>query len=284
MKRSITGFLLLFITVVLVSCEDVVPLDPAQGKPVVIVEGWISSKEAVNNVKLYLARRFNSTEAYTPITGATLVLSDNRGNKLVLPERSAGNYEIAGVRPAAGTIYTLSVSSSYGEYEAVTEVRRRSLKIDSLGFEYNTEGISYNNDGYYPLFSGSEREGEGDRVLFKLYRNGRFLNRARDINLLEDRLIDGRHLLGAELDIDSGLVKGDKLKVEVWSLDENAYYFWTDLRAQLASGGLFSPPMTNTRSNVIRKSDTSAAVNGFFGSSLVDTHEITVGTGMAPHK
>lgn len=261
----------------LVACEDAVDFNPNEGKPVVIVEGWISNLQAQSDLKLYLAKPFATSSGYTKISGATITLTNNAGFSAQLKEVSEGVYRITGTTPRAGMIYNLDIHCSYGDYTAQTEVRRNSLRIDSLGFEYQTEGIGYNNDGYYPTFSASEREGKGDYVLMKLYKNGRFLNRSRDINVLEDRLIDGQHLINSDLDIDSGLVKGDLLRVEVWSLDRAAYNFWQDVRDQLSSGFIFSPPMSNTRSNLEKKSNSSAEVNGFFGASLVTYKEKLVG-------
>lgn len=262
-----------FAAVMLSSCEDVIELPARDGKDLLIVEGWLSNKQGPQYVKLYLARPINSNGGYTPVTGANITLRSDAGFSAKVSEVEPGKYLLPRVQIAIGVTYHLDINSEYGDYEASSTASRMPLKVDSLKFQYNEKSIVYSESGYYPYISGTESPGKGDFMMLKIYRNGKFLTRARDLNLLEDRFIDGNYLQNAELEIDSPFVANDRIRVEVWSLDEPAFDFWSDIRQQLLNGGVFATPLFNTRSNVKRKADGAIEVNGFFGVSLVSAIE-----------
>ncbi len=274
MNKSIFNILCIgAISLLLVACEDVIDLKVNNAQPLMIVEGWLSNKRSDQFVKLYLAKPINGAGSYTPVSGASVHLRSSAGLNALLTESSPGAYKLPATRVAEGVTYNLSIDSEYGSYEASTTVNRMSLTIDSLRFQYNEKSIAYSESGYYPYISGQEKLGKGDYMILKVYRNGKFLTRARDLNIIEDRFIDGNYLMNSELDIDSPFVENDRVKIEVWSLDEQAFDFWTDIRQQLLNGGVFATPLFNTRSNIKKTSPEAIAVNGFFGVSLVSSIE-----------
>lgn len=62
----------------------------------------------------------------------------------------------------------------------------------------------------------------------------------------------------------------------MWSLTEDAFHFWSDVRTQLNNGGLFAVPGSNTRTNVIKKDPSSLDVVGYFAASEIKVFENVV--------
>ncbi len=255
------------------SCQDVIDIKIDKGEPVMVVEGWLTNKREVQYIKLYKSKGITEAGEYPPVSQAQLVLSDGAGHKETLTEVSQGSYAIAKLKAVAGRTYTLSIQTSDGSYEAVSTVPRLSLSPDSVTYKYEDKSIFYEHAGYYPMINGAELDGPGDYVQIKLYKNGRYLNSANDLNLFSDKYADGYYIMNMELNVDSPYVSGDLIKAEVWSLTEHAYFFWHDIRDQLFNAQVFATPLTNVRSNIDKVTPGSKNVTGYFGTSIVRSAE-----------
>lgn len=267
---------LLFFALLFSACEDPIDMDIKQGNQALIVEGWLTNKAEKHYVKLYLTKTLDDKNAYEPVTGATIDLSDDAGNSEVLKEVSAGKYEISSIRGIEGRTYTLVIEAPQGNYQAVSRMPRLSMAPDSLTFKFEEKSIVYDEEGYYPYIYGQELPGKGDYIQVKLFKNGRYLNHPEDINIFSDEFVDGSYINNTELEVDSAFARGDVVKAEVWSLTEEAYHFWVDMQTQLRNGGVFASPLTNTRTNIRKLNPEAKNVNGFFGTSLVGTTEAKV--------
>lgn len=262
----------LFATFLLSSCEDRIDFKVDEATPALVVEGWLTDKPENHYVKLYSTKALGGSNDFEPVSQATLTLNDDAGNSEVLKEVSPGNYEISAIKGVEARTYTLRIQTSGGSYEAVSKMPRLSVAPDSLSFKFEEKSIIYEQEGYYPYIHGQELPGIGDYIQVKLFKNNRYLNRVDDINIFSDEFVDGNYI-HAGLQIDSAFVQGDTLKAEVWSLTENAYYFWADIRTQLQNGGIFASPLTNTRTNIKKLTEASKNVTGYFGTSLVRSAE-----------
>jgi hypothetical protein len=266
----------LFAAFALSSCEDVIDVNIPETKKTLVVEGWLTNKAEAGIVKLYYTNGLGTNSNFNAVTNATLTLTDNTGTSEVLQEVNPGKYAINTMKSVEGRQYRLSISSSAGNYEAVADVKRLSMPLDSLTFKFEKKSTIYEKEGYYPLSHGQEYEGEGDFIQVKLYKNGSYLNKARDLNLFEDTFVDGNYIGKTEISVQEPFAKNDLAKAEVWSLTEDAYRFWNDIRTQLQNGQIFATPLANTRTNIKKNSANATDVIGYFGASLVQSVETTV--------
>ncbi|WP_423146197.1 DUF4249 domain-containing protein [Rubrolithibacter danxiaensis] len=266
MKRN--NILLLIVLCLLCSCDDVIDVDVKKEQEALVVEGWLTNQDRLHYVKLYKTIPFFNKPEFPPVQHAVVTLKDNAGHTEVLEEAEPGIYSIR-MRGRVGRIYTLSIQSDVGEYEAVTEMKRLGTSLDSVTYVYKEKSVLYENPGYYPLISGQEKKGKGDYLLLKIARNGSPLLSARDINLFSDEFVDGNYIKQAEVFLKDPLQKDDIIYFEGWSLTEDAFRFWLDIQTQLRNGGIFSVPATNTRTNVVKLTSNSLNVTGYFGASAV---------------
>ena len=269
-------YLMAFIVLLFSSCEDVVEMDVKQGKEAFVVEGWITNKEEGNYIKLFKTIPYFNNPEFPAITNAVVTVSDDAGNVEILKETEPGKYEIQSLKGVVGRTYKLGIQSKEGSYEAITTMQRLSWNMDSVTYEYKKKSVMVEKEGYYPAIYGQEQENIGDFILLKIAKNGTWLKSYKDINLFSDEFVDGNYITAAEPGLKDPFKKDDKITYEMWSLTEEAYRFWNDIRTQLSNGGLFAVPSTNTRTNIVKKNTASLDAVGYFGASEVKVFENVV--------
>lgn len=273
--RTYTYFMA-FIALLFSSCEDVVEMNIKQGKEAFVVEGWITNKEEANYIKLFKTIPYFNNPEFPAIRSAVVTISDDAGNVEILKETEPGKYEIQSLKGVVGRTYKLSIQSKEGSYEAITTMQRLSWNMDSVTYEYKKKSVMVEKEGYYPAIYGQEQKNIGDFILLKIAKNGTWLKSFRDINLFSDEFVDGNYITAAEPGLKDPFKKDEKITYEMWSLTEDAYRFWNDIRTQLSNGGLFAVPSTNARSNIVKKDPASLDVVGYFGASEVKAFENVV--------
>ncbi|HEY1025420.1 MAG TPA: DUF4249 domain-containing protein [Sphingobacteriaceae bacterium] len=256
------------------SCEDVIEVELEKGEEALVVEGWLTTKTGPHYVNLYKTAPYLKTPEYPAIENASVTLSDDAGNAELLKEVAPGKYEVATIKGVVGRTYTLSINSTAGSYEAVTKLQRLSWPIDSVTYEFKEKSAMNDDAGYYPAVYGREASGAGDFCRLKIVKNGSLLQSHDDLNLFSDQFVDGNYITAAKPSIKDPFQKDDQITYEMWSLTEDAYRFWSDLKSQLKNGGLYAVPLNNTRTNVTKKSAASLNVTGYFGASeVVEFHD-----------
>lgn len=268
--------LLLLTALILTSCEDVIEMEAPNGKDALVVEGWITDQSEGNYVKLYLTVPYFDTPEYTPVSNAIVSIADDAGNSETLIETEPGKYQIAQLNGEVGRTYKLTIHALQGKYQATTKMQRLSWQIDSVKYEFKKKGMMVEKEGYYPKLYGQEQSGAGDFVLLKMSKNGRPLKSSRELNLFNDEFVDGNYIQAAQPMLDEPFQKNEEIRYEMWSLTEDAYRFYSDIKTQLNNGGLFASPSNNTRTNLIKTDANSMDVIGYFGASMVQVLESRV--------
>jgi len=264
------NYLILLLTlIVFTSCEDVIDMEVKKGKDALVVEGWITDQPSGNYVKLYNTIPYFDKPEYIPVRNATVKLSDDAGNNATLIETEPGKFEIRNLTGQVDRTYTLTIETAQGKYQATTKMQRLSWEIDSVTYEFKEKSVMTEKEGYYPKLFGNEKEGPGDFLLLKMVKNGQPLKKAIEINLFNDEFFDGNYINAAKPFIDEPFKKNDVIRYEFWSLTEDAYRFYSDLKSQLNNGGMFASPNNNTRTNLIKTDPGSMDVIGYFGASKV---------------
>lgn len=269
----LTRMIILLFTAILAACERVLDIEIREEQPVLVIEGSLTTKREPHTIKLYYTRPVIAGTAASVVSRAVITLKDNVGNIETLRELGNGVYEISNIRGREGRTYTLSVAFGDNTYEAISTMPRLSMEADTLEFKYKNKQLLYPEEGYYPFIGGQDLEGLGDFTQYKIFRNGKFLNKAKEINLFRDKYVDGNRIGNYELEIDSPFVSGDHIRIEAWSLTEAHYNTLADIREQLSNSGLFASPLPNVQSNIRKVNPASASVTGFFGTSSVKSVE-----------
>lgn len=266
-RFRVTGFLTLIIAVflssfVFTSCEDVIEVKLSdENLDLYGVEARITTVDQPT-VFLYKTLRVNQDEEYPGISGAVVTVSDNASpmNSITLTEDPSkkGYYKVpqnASYLGVAGREYTVTIKT-----DGVTLVAKDQLPkvepIDSIRVEPSLRG----DKRFLGIFVyAKEPVGLGNYYKWDIFVNNKLLSDAEDIACASDEFVDGNYISHLEIFTDfyeySKEAKDRKLKLnDVIQVKQNstskfAYNFYLQMINQDASGGLFSVPVANIKSN-----------------------------------
>ncbi|HEY1024633.1 MAG TPA: DUF4249 domain-containing protein [Sphingobacteriaceae bacterium] len=273
---KLAGILLIGAAAFLTACEEEMDLDLPQKESQLVVDGWITDQAGEHAVTLSYSAPFLGDQGFTYVKGASVTISGGEGEPEMLQERADGRYVTSPqFRAEAGTTYTLNIKFDDQEYEAKTIVKR-PLEIDSLTVVYHKKSV-LKDEGHYVLFYGQEPAGDiADFYRFKVFKNDTLMNRAKDLVVTDDKYVNGNYLREVEFHGDP-FKKDDRIRLETWSLSEQAYTFLREMNIQINKGGMFDSPYANIPTNVVdKKNPSNKNVRGFFGAAAVRTRSVVV--------
>ena len=251
---------LLIVTAGLTSCTKIIEIDTKNAEPQLVIEGKIVDRLIEQQILITKTVGYDEVGVYPKVTGATVRVTDSRGNNYAFTEKSPGIY-VNRMRGVYGVTYTMDVTAEGKNYQASSKMPN-SVKLDSIGVVSNS-------------FFGEERKTaaaffvdpakESNSYHFNLYINGVFADR---IFVENDRLTNGNNLrvqlFYQANDDDDGLKSGDNFSIEMEGIDSNIFNYWFALSQQDGRG----PNQGTTPSN-----PTSNISNGALGYFSVNTFQ-----------
>jgi hypothetical protein len=256
-----TTILFLFISAAFVSCEDIVEVQLSDKDiGLYAVEAKITTD---NNpyVFLYKTQLVSSNQDYPGISGANVVITENsnprRSITLQESDEQQGLY-----LPNPGTFfwgkrgeeYTLTIKVG-GVTMTATETLSTVEPIDSMRVKPSSRGDNL----FLGIFTyGNEPAGLGNYYKWDIYINKRLLYPSDFLVIASDELVDGNYIDGFEIYTDFHdpnepedriLNLGDTIQVKQTSISKFAYNFYSQMFNQGQTGGLFSVPPANIKSN-----------------------------------
>lgn len=252
---------------ILMSCEDPIEVELETGSTLLVVDGWITDQPGPHKVILSTTSPYFDNNATPRKSGAEITITDDEGNIEVLNESQPGVY-ITGndFRGVVGKKYYLHIQIRDEFYEAETAINRPA-QIDSLKNIYKEKTIMA-KEGFYVQYNGPEATGVGDFYRFKIFKNDQLLNKPENLIVVQDRLSDGVYFKDVQFHSEPFNLS-DRIRIETWSITEDAYYFYAEMRDQIQNGGMFADPVANIRSNIKSDPENLVQAVGFFGGASV---------------
>ena len=300
--KKLTDFLKLKALIALIisiqSCEtEITPeLDPLI--PLISVDAWLTSLPGKQSIYIQQTTAYFDQGKQPEISGATVSIKDNQGNTFIFEETAPGKYTWGDENTPTSFVQTnkvfdLEIVYDNKTYSATSEAKRSPV-IDSIVVEKREEELG-NPEGYYAQFYARDFSGQGDTYWIRTYKNNELLNKPSEINIAYDAAFssggnfDGFVFINPireginpfdedeNEEILSPYAPGDSIRVEVWSVTEDAFYFLSDV-AELTNreggiGALFQSPIYNTKTNILINNEKSEEVTGFFCTSVVTSLE-----------
>jgi hypothetical protein len=279
----------------MMSCEDVIQLDVPKTEPYLVVDGSITNVAGEQVIKLSKSQDLLSLDAVKGVTNATVKVTDDLGKIYEFKDlKNIGKYVWTPAKPtdvmgAIGRTYTLEVTAEGEKYTATSKLNRVP-KIDSIVYKLDDanirqQGTGKPDKGYDAVFYATDLKGVGDCYRVKIYKNDTLRNTA-------DNIIIAYDAIGNKSPIGDGLTfvrplrrlastelyrENDKLRVELLSITEAHFDFWTQLRQELNNAGLFARPAARIPSNINNvNSNSTKQASGWFGTSAVSSMEVKI--------
>jgi hypothetical protein len=289
MKKIFSLFALSF---VLFSCEEVVDIEVRDGVNQLVVDAWITDENKEQKVTLTISQPYFEQSASKPALGAEVIVYNQDSTAHVFKDDN--NDGVYTYQPQQGKFLkdneqvALYVKYEGEEYYSISKLKRVP-KIDSVAYEVFSFPVTPPNggpkDGFLAQFYANDPLGEGDTYLIRSYKNDTLRFKPTDISLAYDAgfspgsksdglmfILPIRQSLNQTLFVDK-----DKLKVELFSIPSEAYYYLLQLRQESSNGGIFATPLSNIPTNILNlnSKSTKKALGAFFVSK-VSTFETTI--------
>jgi hypothetical protein len=254
--------LLLFLSTLLISCEDVVDVElNDENIDLFSVEAYINTKQ-IDNVFVKIEKSLPVTYAeQNPVINNALVeISDTEPtpNKIILVEDSnTGIYKLplnSTFRAVPNRTYKLTITTPEGIVISGEDYLQKAEPLDSTKVNLSARG----NFEFLAVFINSqETPGLGNYYKWDIYINDVLLNKSEQMAFVSDELVDGNYVADFEIftdfieeDEEKVLLFGDTVYVEQLSISKSAYEFYIGMANQAFTGSPFSVPPANVSGNL----------------------------------
>lgn len=235
MKRNTCLFFLLMMALIYSSCEKVIDLDLKDAEPRMVIEGIISNRTDTQGVKISMSALVGNRNVFPGVEGATVMVKDDLGTELPLRDRGNGIYSIRRMRGAPGRTYTLTVLYAGKEYKA-SSTMPQVVPMDSVGITTTTVFGQVRKSATLLYMDPA---GLKNYYRFILTVNGQ---RSKNIFVGNDDFNDGKQVTRELVDFEVDLVAGDKVEIEMQSIDPVLYRYWVGLDENQNRGGASTTP------------------------------------------
>lgn len=259
------GCLLIAITALFASCEEVIDVDLTDAAPRVVIEADL--REPLDTIWLGQSvplSQDQSSRAFLPSADIRVVRED--GSAVVFRSTAEPGLYVSEGRPTVGVPtdlpaqhYTLIVELD-GEQYTSTEYMHDYIEVDSLGM--GTRRF-FDEDIYYLSFRFQDPANEENFYRYDMSVNGGPFVFA---GVYSDRFNDGLYISHEITSPREELVVGDQVKVRRSVISSSVYRYWSDL--QSLHPGVAAP--ANPRSNI------SNGALGYFSISTGKVYDFEI--------
>jgi hypothetical protein len=267
-------FFILLTASIFFSCEETIILDAQQVAPVLVIESHLTTEKKLHNVKLSLSVDFYFDKKPPAVTDAIVSITDlTTLETYEFKHNQSGHDFYEGVfiseesfQGVVGHTYELRVNYD-GELYTGQETILPVIEIEELKYRQNISELSDpKKEGYFYeiLLNANEPQETDDYYMFKFYRNDSLIfAREADLYFTDDEFLGERI---KDLPLPIFFSKGDKARVEMYSITRQAFIYLNDLIIVMHNdSGMFSPPPANPRNNL-----TNGAMGYFMASDVSD--------------
>ena len=274
------------------SCEDPIDVPSQFESPQLVVDAWVANTATPQTIVLNQSVDYFNGGVPEPVEGAFVeICNSTKMLCFTFPDQGDGRYTWT---PIAGEtfgqvndIMELYIVIDGKTYTSIVQIGR-TARLDSIGLEFEEETIGF-DEGIYAQAYAFDLPGRGDSYWMRTYKNDTLLNRpfeqviAYDATFDAGADIDGTYFitplrLGVNaLDDDDfyiPYVPGDKIYVEVHSINDAAFRFLSIAIEQITNEGIFASPLANSKSNIFATANSEPILGIFNVAEVVSLQRI----------
>ncbi len=220
------------------ACTQKIDLKLKNSDPKFVIEGNISDSPGPYYVIITKSRLFTDDNQFAGVPAAQVIISDDAGNTDTLSEPIAGLYSTNFIQGVVGRTYHLQVSVEGTTYESYCKMQA-PVAFDSIAITTET-----NFQGETKLVGDIFVQDPAN--VPNSYRVVSYLNgdKSGGFNIHTDRLWDGK--LRSFNVPHSDFTPGDTLQVDLWSIDEHIYTYFSEFNQNQNNFGAPAAPANPT--------------------------------------
>ncbi len=234
--------------------------------PRVTVDCRITDSVGYWEAKLTLTQGYLKQVRNPPVEGATVVITDDAGNRVNLIDRGQGVYRSADLQQGIpGRTYNLSVTYQSKLYEATTKMTSAPV-VDSFKCNLIDDNFGFVEEDkiWEVTFWTWEAPTLGDYYLAEYRRNGEKITSFQGEIIYEDRFVNGNYIDGKNFFNIDKINIGDIITIDFFSITKAEYDFLNAVNTETNRDGTpFDSPPGNPVTNI------SNGGLGFFSASGV---------------
>jgi hypothetical protein len=258
MKRNVITAV--FATVLFFSCKKIVTLKLKNVPAAIVIEGEVTDAPGPYVVTINQPVDFYASNAFPPVQGAVVTITNSMGLRDSLTETTPGVYVTHVLQGVPGITYTLSVTVQNANYTAVSTMPM-PVALDSINFQSNS---GFGKTQISAIANFQDPEGVKNYYQFKEYLGG--IPLTKDLFVFDDRLSDGRYINYTLFNDSSYLEEGDQLQVDLYCIDSAVYNYFFQLD-QSSGAGAFN----TTASPANPTSNISNGAYGYFSAHTISS-------------
>ncbi len=272
------------------SCTTVIDAKLDTGPIQLSVDGTLTDQPGQQTIRLTQTAAYFDSSTPTPATSATVTVADDAGKTYQFSDPDKDGYYVW--QPTGkdtlghiGRTYQLTIAYQGDTYKASSKMNPVP-PIDSLIFVKRKRSPLSKIEGYRAEFYAVDIPNEVDYYRVRFFRNNELQNKPNNIITSQDGAFRGASTvtdgltfivpIRRSINPDSLYALNDVVKVEVQSLNLDAFDFWQQLRTQITNGGLFATPAVNVPTNILNTNASGRKATGFFITSAVRSRTAAV--------
>ena len=253
----------LLVLLALSACEEVIDIDLNSSDPVLVADGAIETGETASIRLSYTSDYFDEN---TPVseTEAEVLLTSSSGAAEPLIHTGEGYYTGNNIIGTVGDEYTLSLKVNGNTFEGSTRLFTPSSILDIKVLEADMPGKS--DDQYELEITFSNNVTEENYYLIKYFVNGSV--QEEDFSVLSHDYFANEEVVTYN-PMRPLFDEGDEVQVQLFSIDEGTYTYYSQLQDISGKGPGGSTPF-NPQSNL------GDNIMGYFRAWSMDSQTITI--------
>lgn len=215
------------------SCEKVIDMSLEPAEPRIVIEAEFCDALENHVVRITKTNSLTDTGDFAGVANAVVELSNPSGQIFRFQHVGKGLYRSSRIRATAGNSYTLKVVAEGKTYTAIS-LMAAPVKPDSISFKK----LSFPGDNkVYPSINYNDPPTVQNNYRIVLRINSKYISS----KVTDDRFNNGNTV--AELIYNEGddLKAGDKLEIDLMSIDRNVFKYYYALSQINGNGG---PPVS----------------------------------------
>lgn len=243
------------------SCTEKIDVELDETYTRLIVEGNLTTDTMEHIFMLSKTSDYFSNQPAPRVTGATVRISDESGNSILLEEKEEGVYKTpADFFGIVNKKYDLRIDlqeeiGGYSVYEG-SSVLPPVAPIDSIGMEFTEQ---FGEDGYWIVkLYATDPGGVENYYQFNIFRNGILMTDSLDkVSFVDDRLFDGNFTYGIGVSyFDNSLENqqfqiGDTVVMQMGGITKEHFTYMANVEeATSYQNPLFGGPPANPIGNI----------------------------------
>ncbi len=271
---------ILFLAIVLTSCEDVIDVPVQTAATRLVIEASMDWEKGTagneQSIKLSTSTAFFDTSSTTAATGASVIVTnDTSGESFVFTDQNNGEYTTTEFVPMIGQSYTMEVIYNRETYSA-NETLNAVPEITDL-FQDREDGFNDEDLELHVVFTDPPEE--GNSYLFIFQKKGELLP---ELEVGYDEFVNGNEIDwwyeledDEDTDRDETLKPGDVVDIEMYGISEAYKDYMEILIDQIGGVGLFEATPVSVKGNCVNQTNPENYAHGYFRLTEVNKTSYT---------